>query len=438
VISLLLAYSQTEAAYCSGKPDEGERVSNYPIFDGPLRYRRSVKNGMLFEAGPLNASFPVVHLWGTPYEAGFAQGTLLKQTIKDFVYKTWGYLVTELVNEMDGDLVPPFAKALIADRGMERALDWTADVTAPFTTQDYYDEVRGLSDASGVSYDTLYRLNMFPELTKASCSFFGAWGSSVKTAGQTYQLRALDFDTTGPFKDFPQVTVYHPTNGHAYAQVGWPGVVGALTGVSSEKIAVSEIGVSFADDSFGQGTENTPPEKVKGKPWMHVLRDVLQFDNTFDDAKTRVTNANKTCNLILGIGDGKSGVVNGVEYSGHVANFYDDKNQLPVNETWHPVIPDVVYNGMDWLCPAYTNALGTQLSKYHGALDENVVVSNILPTVQTGDLHAAVYDLTNNNLHVSFCRSANADPTEPHYAYERQFTRLHMTDIFAQQPSTHV
>lgn len=61
--------------------------------------------------------------------------------------------------------------------------------------------------------------------------------------GHSYQLRALDFDTTGPFKDFPQVTVYHPSEGHAYAQVGWPGNVGVLSGFSDQQLAISEIGV---------------------------------------------------------------------------------------------------------------------------------------------------------------------------------------------------
>jgi len=84
------------------------------------------------------------------------------------------------------------------------------------------------------------------------------------------------------------------------------------------------------------------------------------------------------------------------------------------------------------LCsPAYTEVLGEQLSLYHGSIDEVVTVHDILPTVQTGDLHIAIYDLTDMKLHVSFCRSAAADPTEPHYAYERQFTRLDMASIFA-------
>jgi len=35
-------------------------------------------------------------------------------------------------------------------------------------------------------------------------------------------------------------------------------------------------------------------------------------------------------------------------------------------------------------------------------------------------------------MHVSFCRKSDAPETEPHYAYERQFTRLHMNELFAE------
>ena len=86
---------------------------------------------------------------------------------------------------------------------------------------------------------------------------------------------------------------------------------------------------------------------------------------------------------------------------------------------------------MDWDCPTYTSALGAQLAQYHGSIDENVVIHNILPTVQTGNLHVAVADLTDMNWHVSFARRTTADPDEPMNGYERQFSRLHMKDLFA-------
>lgn len=418
------------AAFCNGAPDEGERVNDVPIFDGPLRHVRTVENGVLYHAGPENATFPVAHIYGTPYELGFAMGTLQKKDVNAFISKTWKYLLDMVVEELPQGFFSPFMLDLILTKGMERALDWCARTTAPFTPQAYFDEMRGLSDASGVDYDMIIRLNLFAEITKASCSLFGAWGTA--TEGHTYQLRALDYDTVGPFKDYHQIIVYHPTEGHAFAEVGWPGSIGALTGMSAVGMALSEIGVTYPDDSFGQGTENTPPEKVHGKPWMYAARDMLQFDNSLDEAITNLENTNRTCNLILGVGDGKNSIVNGVEYSGYTLQPYSDQDLLPSNDTWHPVIEDVVYNGMDWNCPGYDEVLADQLNKYHGHIDEVVAVRNILPTVQTGDLHIAVYDLTDMNMHVSFCRKADAPEDEPHYAYERQFTRLHMNELFAE------
>ena len=62
---------------------------------------------------------------------------------------------------------------------------------------------------------------------------FGANGSATE-GGTLLQLRALDWDVDGPFKNFPQITVYHPSSsggGHAFANVGWTGWIGSITGV---------------------------------------------------------------------------------------------------------------------------------------------------------------------------------------------------------------
>ena len=42
-----------------------------------------------------------------------------------------------------------------------------------------------------------------------------------------------------------------------------------------------------------------------------------------------------------------------MEFSGYVANFYDDTNQIPVNDTWHPVVEDAVYNGNIFILPRH-------------------------------------------------------------------------------------
>jgi len=114
-----------------------------------------------------------------------------------------------------------------------------------------------------------------------------------------------------------------------------------------------------------------------GTPFTYLLRDVLQFDGSLEAAETHMKvssvsqqcvmrgqplsdcqNANRTCDLILGVGDGKMATdgFRGVQYSYSVANFINDDDLIPV-ASWHPPIENIVYFGMDWLCPAYNQIL---------------------------------------------------------------------------------
>lgn len=72
---------------------------------------------------------------------------------------------------------------------------------------------------------------------------------------------------------------------------------------------------------------------------------------------------------------------------------------------------------MDWLCPGYSQVLGQQLNSLHGNITAQATISHIVPIVQTGDLHVAVYDHRNQTL---FVANARADSeTGPNMAYDR-------------------
>lgn len=79
-------------------------------------------------------------------------------------------------------------------------------------------------------------------------------------------------------------------------------------------------------------------------------------------------------------------------------------------------------------------ALGTQLRKWHGNITTENTVRDIVSIVQTGNLHAAVYDLTTQEMSVSFCKKAGDNSTAPMYAYERQFSKLDLTSLFNEPP----
>lgn len=180
----------------------------------------------------------------------------------------------------------------------------------------------------------------------------------------------------------------------------------------------------------------SPGRSRQGVPFTYLLRAILEQDSTLDEALERITTANRTCDLILGVGDGKAEAAKdfpfrSIEYSASVANIIGPDNLQPVNDTWHAPITDVVYHGMDWLCPGYSVVLGDQLNKFHGNITVENAVSDIIARTQTGNLHIAVYDLERSGMYVSFAAgSAHANDTDT-MAYERQFTKVDLAVAFA-------
>ena len=384
--ALLVALPFSHAAYCSGGPNPAAQPNPFPINSTAPVFLRSVSNGHAYLAGSPLSPFYVTHLYGSAYEMGFAQGALYPALLKTMVNRTWFYMVDQVESNLP--FLPSWLGELIGELGLDLALDALIDLTKPSTGAYFYEELQGIADGSGVDYKTLARVHLIGELTQGDCSMIGAWGGST-LGGKTLQLRALDWDTDGPFRDYPAVTVYHPTTpgAHPFTNVGLLGFIGAFTGQSSAQMGVSEIGVSYPDqEHFGS-------ESFAGIPFVFLLRDVLEFDTTVFESVQRLQGANRTCDLILGVGDGKAKTARGFAYSSSELFVYDDTNLEPYNatpDTWHPRFQDLIYWGMDWLCPGYSRPLAAEISKAWGKLTPQIIITDIAARVQTGDVHAAV------------------------------------------------
>jgi isopenicillin-N N-acyltransferase like protein len=129
---------------------------------------------------------------------------------------------------------------------------------------------------------------------------FGAWGKATPN-GETVQLRALDWDFDGPYRNFPLIVVYHPEHekdGNSWMNIGFMGWLGVISGVNEHKMAISEIGVSYPDDTF-------MGESRLGNPFTFILRDILQWDKNIEQSIKRMQTSKRTCNLIMGVGDGR-------------------------------------------------------------------------------------------------------------------------------------
>jgi len=381
-----------------------------PIDRSPLRLVRQVPNGKLYLAGSGQDQIYVVHLYGEPYDWGVAEGQLLKNEITYVLTNFMLHLEQTIENGLPD--LPQAVRDFIAQYGLIGALELTALMTADYTPKHFFEEMRGMANSTGLSYETILNVHMLPELVQAACSMFGAWGTSTPD-GSLYQLRALDWDTSGPLQMYPTVTVYHPKagNGHAFANVAWAGFIGTLTGMSSVPLGISEK----VGDDFGW-------ESRIGVPWHFLLRDILQFDMTLDDAINRMANAARTCNIYLGIGDGNQRQFRLFEYGWSELLVFN-----PLNTPFTPRIPDIVYRGVNQDC------LSQQLQKY--SAQHNVTAINTIRDVvsisKTGDLHIAVYDHNHMIMYVANARSTKE--TGPLPAYNRQFVQFNMNALFSQK-----
>jgi isopenicillin-N N-acyltransferase-like protein len=436
ILGLLSVIQECSGAGCNSDVPIYGQPNNFPILEGnqSMKLIKTVPNGKLYtvfvpnSGGNTSMTFNVAHVWGTGYEMGYAEGQLTKDMAVDFLTKTWEYMESQIE-----DVIPYFPKWLqemIANFGLDVALDVTWAFSRLFSPDHFYDELNGMADAVMGSdperdafYNRLVRVHMIAGLTQGACSMIGAWGPALDPNSKTklLQLRAFDWDMDGPFRDHPQVTVYHPSEGHPFLLIGITDFIGGLTGLSSVQLGISQIGAVYPDDTFGS-------ESRIGYPFIFVLRDILQFDMVLEDAINRMINARRTCNLIMGVGDGKSNEFRGFEYSYSVLDVFTDMNLRPYNQTWHPRIPGIVYWGMDWECPSYNYVLSQQLLKYYGQLTPQLSIKYLTSVERSGDNHLAYYDLTNNEFWVSF--AATHTTGGPVAGYDRQFTHFDANALF--------
>jgi len=298
----------------------------------------------------------------------------------------------------------------------------TYEMTRFYTPDYWFEEIRGLADGSGMDYNRMLEIHMFPELIQAACSMVGAWGDATAQSalqGSLVQLRALDWAVDGPFQQYPMVLVYHPDkgNGHPFSIVSWAGFVGTISGMSSAPFGVCEkVWISY-----------TGFKSRIGYPWHFLLRDILQYDNTVDDAVNRIAKTHRTCSIWVGLGTPEDHF-RVVQYSYEYFNVFDDRN-FPVYDG-HPSIKNALYVDKH-VQPSHNPCLGDIIQEHHGSIDAFTLFQHIAAEHQTGDMQVCVYDYENMEMYV-----ANADPYNPKgftRAYENTFTKFDMGSLFAQK-----
>ncbi|RLD79338.1 MAG: hypothetical protein DRJ10_08975 [Bacteroidetes bacterium] len=392
---VLLVFSLITITSCKLQPDEEK--TNTKIIKAHLKEVSVIEHAKLEVAGHGEDQIHVLTVWGTPYEMGKAQGILFKKEIE------------HLQNILE--------KMLGAGGQSVELLDALFEQAKPYISDYFIEEMQGLADGSGLSLQSIIRINLLGEAAEFHCSLFGAWGKATAEDGHLYQLRSLDYETSMNIQKHPLIVVYVPNDGNIFANIGYAGVIGSFSGISKEQLAISEIGDDRSTDEI----------TYKGIPFTFLLRDVLQFDKSLEEATERIKTAKRTTHLLYGIGDGELSELRGFRTSSISCEVYSPDNLEPVTST-HKRISDIVYWGMTWDHPKYDSLLHNKLVEHYGKINAEVTINDIISSVKTGDLQTIVYDLTDMKIWVANARADHEKGALP--AYDRQFVEFDMKAIF--------
>lgn len=235
-----------------------------------------------------------VKLSGNSYEMGKAWGEKQKKTIIG--------LKTQF-NMMAVYLLKQNSKQL-----GQRALK-----IAKHMAKEDLDEIRGLADSTGSSYEEMLTFNLFYTLcvTKIGCRQFAAWGE--KTAdGELVHSRNLDWNDYpgGPMKKFNTIINYEGKDLQPFLLLTWPGFSSALTGTNEEGITIAYNQLPQKGDTshISEPTFFTVKRSLRSATNIKEVIEIFKKAKPMDSGSVLVSDAKQKKAVVIEVIRGKVGV----------------------------------------------------------------------------------------------------------------------------------
>jgi hypothetical protein len=248
---------------------------------------------------------------GEPYQIGLQQGALLRSEVRRLIRN---YLYGRLIVDYGCSHFWLLYQARLLDR----------EIPDPLRQ-----EMQGIADGAGLSYQDVLLLNTAPDLQALTrkvpswdlfpalfssqdvppapsslCAAFAGWGRATAD-GELLVGHNLDSSASDLLQHYLALTVRHPSKGDSFVALGLIGMVGVWTGMNEEKVIVALSSSPSADVA------------VSGEPLPLLLRQVLENSGSLTEAVDLLVSARRLYggNVILGDGKAPQGVV--LELSAH-------------------------------------------------------------------------------------------------------------------------
>jgi predicted choloylglycine hydrolase len=251
------------------------RADDQEVADRPYAYAEATSgDGRLFHM----EGVPVMVLAGTPAEIGDQAARLASEAVNDLV--DFPKLLME--RREKGDQWPAFRSG--------------AQIFRLSIPRDHMRELEAVAHATDIATDRLVAANVMPDVYRAfGCSSLIVAAERSTTGGPLFG-RNLDFFTLGLLHRYGIVTVVRPEGKHAFASVGFPGLVGVVSGMN-------DAGLALAVHEVPSGADRSRLLNPMGVPYTMIFRRILEECTTVDEAEKLLRSVSRTTLLNLAVCD---------------------------------------------------------------------------------------------------------------------------------------
>lgn len=359
-----------------------------PLLTSPPQTGRTVDHGELRWID----GHRVVLLEGTPEQIGTAHGELLRDESMrciDSVLNAFGTVQT-----------------IVNGRWFRHDLEQAYARLAPHIPDDHKEETRALAKSLQLNADLVEAINVFPEMFH--CSGFAVFGSATQ-GGKLYHGRVLDYMTTIGLQDAATTFIVAPKGKIAFANVGYGGFIGSVSGMNTKAISLGEMG------GRGEG-------KWDGVPMATLMRRALEECSTLDQVINLWKTSPRTCEYYYVFADGKTNSAVGVA-------AYPESVEFIMPGESHPRLGDGIKDSVVLSAGSRLEELRKRVTKLHGSIDAEAAQTLMCrPVAMDSNLHNVLFVPADGVLYV-----ANASHSQP--AADRPYVKLDLNELLASMQS---
>jgi hypothetical protein len=271
---------------------------------------------------------------------------------------------------------------------------------SPHIPDDHKREMHALAEALQLDPQLVETTNVFPELFH--CSGFAVFGKAT-TDGKLYHGRVLDYMTTIGLQDAATTFITAVDGKIAFANVGYGGFVGSVSGMNARGISLGEMG------GKGEG-------QWDGVPMATLMRRALEECTTLDDVMQLWKTSPRTCEYYYVFADGKTRRAVGVAATPQSLEFVFPGQSDP--RLGAGIADAVVLSAGSRL-----EKLRERVQERYGRIDAKAAQELMCrPVAMQSNLHNVLFVPEDGVLYVS-----NADHKHP--AADRPYVRLDLGEL---------